>query len=39
MVGSGKRLFPTSEHVRRLQLVDSTPTTTGGVMLTHRPER
>ena len=36
LLGSGKRLFSESEHVRRLSLVDSTTTSTGGVLLTYR---
>jgi dihydrofolate reductase len=36
VLGSGKRLFREYEQVRRLTLVDSQPTTTGGVLLTYR---
>lgn len=39
VLGGGKRLFPDDGQLRRLQLVDATPTTTGGVMLTYRPQR
>ncbi len=39
VLGSGKRLFPDDGQLRRLRLVDATPTTTGGVMLTYRPQR
>jgi dihydrofolate reductase len=38
-VGTGKRLFADDQDVRRLELVDSTPTTTGGLLLTYRPAR
>jgi dihydrofolate reductase len=37
--GSGKRLFPDGEQVRKLSLVDSKPTTTGGLLLTYEPAR
>ena len=37
VIGSGRRLFRDAEQVRRLRLVDCTPTTTGSVMLTYRP--
>ncbi|HEU4354194.1 MAG TPA: dihydrofolate reductase family protein [Actinomycetota bacterium] len=37
VLGSGKRLFRDSDQVRKLRLVDSKPTTTGGLMLTYRP--
>ena len=37
VLGSGKRLFRESDDVRRLALVDSKATTTGGVILTYRP--
>jgi dihydrofolate reductase len=36
VLGSGKRLFRDSEQVRKLSLVDSKPTSTGGVILTYR---
>jgi dihydrofolate reductase len=39
LLGGGKRLFRKSDDVRRLQLVDSKPTTTGGLILTYRPDR
>lgn len=39
VLGSGKKLFPDSDQAYRLELVDSKPTTTGGLMLTYRPER
>ncbi|HET9724758.1 MAG TPA: dihydrofolate reductase family protein [Actinomycetota bacterium] len=39
VLGSGKRLFRDSDRVRRLRLVDSKPTTTGGLMLTYEPAR
>lgn len=37
VLGSGKRLFRDSDEVRKLRLVDSKPTSTGGVILTYRP--
>jgi dihydrofolate reductase len=37
VLGSGKRLFRDSDQVRKLSLVDSKPTSTGGVILTYRP--
>ncbi len=37
LIGSGKKLFRGSDTVRRLRLVDSKPTTTGGMILTYRP--
>jgi dihydrofolate reductase len=39
LLGSGKRLFRDSEQARRLTLIDSQTTGTGGVMLTYRPAR
>jgi dihydrofolate reductase len=39
VLGSGKRLFRDADQVRRLTLVDSKATTTGGLMLTYQPER
>ena len=36
LLGSGKRLFRHSDAARELTLVDSKPTSTGGVMLTYR---
>ena len=39
VLGSGKKLFRESDQTRKLKLVDSKPTTTGGLMLTYRPER
>jgi dihydrofolate reductase len=39
VLGSGKRLFAEDGQLRRLRLVDSTPTTTGGLLLTYEPER
>jgi dihydrofolate reductase len=38
-LGGGKRLFADDEVLRRLRLVDSKPTSTGGILLTYRPER
>ena len=37
VLGSGKRLFRDVDGVRRLSLVDSKTTSTGGVLLTYRP--
>jgi dihydrofolate reductase len=37
VLGSGKRLFREAQQVRRLNLVDSKATTTGGVIVTYRP--
>jgi dihydrofolate reductase len=39
VLGSGKRLFRDAGRVHRWRLVDSTPTTTGSLMLIYRPER
>jgi dihydrofolate reductase len=38
VLGSGKKLFRDADQTRKLKLVDSKPTTTGGIMLTYRPE-
>lgn len=37
-LGRGKRLFE-GDRVHKLRLVDSKPTTTGGLLLTYHPER
>jgi len=37
VLGGGKRLFRESDQTRRLSLVDSKATSTGGVLLTYRP--
>jgi dihydrofolate reductase len=37
VLGSGKRLFRGADDVRKLKLVDSTPTSTGSLMLTYKP--
>lgn len=37
VLGSGKRLFRTTDQPKSLTLVDSKPTSTGSVMLTYRP--
>jgi dihydrofolate reductase len=37
VLGSGKRLFREADEVRRLSLVDSKITGTGGLVLTYRP--
>jgi len=39
VLGGGKRLFRDDEQLRRLELVDSKATSTGGVALTYRPAR
>jgi dihydrofolate reductase len=39
VLGGGKRLFSDDEQLRRLELVDSKTTSTGGVSLTYRPAR
>lgn len=39
VLGSGKRFFPDADATRRLRLVDSKPTSTGGVLLTYVPIR
>jgi len=39
LLGSGKKLFRDAEQVRRLELVDSTPTTSGVLLTTYRPAR
>ena len=37
VLGSGKRLFREADRARRLRLVDSKVTSTGGLLLTYRP--
>ena len=37
LLGGGKKLFRDNAQLRKLELVDSTTTTTGGVMMTYRP--
>ena len=39
VLGGGKRLFADDGEMRTIELVDSVPTKTGGVMLTYRPRR
>jgi dihydrofolate reductase len=39
VLGSGKKLFRDAEQVRRLELVDVAPTTTGVLLTTYRPAR
>jgi dihydrofolate reductase len=39
VLGSGKKLFRDDEQVRRLELVDAVPTTTGVLLATYRPKR
>jgi dihydrofolate reductase len=38
VLGSGKRLFRDADQARKLSLVDSKTTGTGGVILTYRPQ-
>ena len=38
VLGSGKRLFPDSDAVRKLRLIDSRTTSTGGLLATYAPE-
>ena len=37
VLGTGKKLFRNAEQVRKLELVDSTPSTTGVLLTTYRP--
>jgi hypothetical protein len=37
LLGGGKRLFRDADELRRLTLVDSVTTGTGGLILTYRP--
>jgi dihydrofolate reductase len=37
LLGAGKKLFRENDQLRKLELVDSTTTGTGGVVLTYRP--
>jgi dihydrofolate reductase len=37
LLGTGKRLFREADEVRKLRLIDSRTTGTGGVLLTYRP--
>ena len=39
VLGSGKRLFGSADEVRKLDLVDSKPTSSGSLILTYRPAR
>jgi dihydrofolate reductase len=39
LLGSGKKLFRDDDQVRRLELIDSTTTTTGVLFATYRPVR
>ncbi|MEO8510009.1 MAG: dihydrofolate reductase family protein [Chloroflexota bacterium] len=39
VLGSGKRLFADADRMRGLRLVESKPTSTGGVLLTYEPLR
>jgi dihydrofolate reductase len=39
VLGGGKRLFRDDEQLRRLELVDSKTTSSGGIVLTYRPAR
>jgi dihydrofolate reductase len=38
VLGGGKRLFAESDRVRKLRLLDSTATSTGGLLATYAPE-
>lgn len=38
VLGKGKRLFRSSDHVMKLRLTSCTPTTTGVLLLTYQPE-
>jgi dihydrofolate reductase len=37
LLDAGKKLFRDNDHLRKLELVDSTTTSTGGLVLTYRP--
>jgi dihydrofolate reductase len=37
LLGAGKKLFRDNDQLRKLELVDSSTTSTGGVVLTYRP--
>jgi dihydrofolate reductase len=37
VLGSGTRLFGCADEVRKLDLVDSKPTSSGSLILTYRP--
>jgi dihydrofolate reductase len=39
VLGTGKRLFRNSEQIKKLNLLDSKVTTTGGLILTYVPQR
>lgn len=39
VLGSGKKLFRDEDQVRKLRLLESTATGTGGLILTYEPER
>lgn len=39
VLGSGKKLFHDNDQLRKLELVDCTPTTTGVLLATYRPAR
>lgn len=39
LLGSGKRLFRDADETRRLRLVDSKTTSTGGLILTYQLSR
>jgi dihydrofolate reductase len=39
LLGDGKRLFRNTDQLQKLELVDSSTTSTGGVVLTYRPAR
>jgi len=37
VLGSGQRMFEHDDHVAKLQLLDSTATTTGAILATYQP--
>jgi dihydrofolate reductase len=39
VLGSGKRLFRDADRTKTLKLLDATPTSTGGLMVTYAPAR
>jgi dihydrofolate reductase len=39
LLGAGKKLFRDNDQLRKLELVDSSTTSTGGVVLTYRPAK
>jgi dihydrofolate reductase len=39
VLGSGKKLFRDAEQARKMELIDSKPTTTGGLLLFYKPKK